>query len=242
MIAARVGEQRAVELKFVKRRPLAAIRSRVGVGTTPPNVLVTPKPVSSVIIKRMFGAPAGGTTRAGHQGVDCAALRSILPSNFCGGGGSWLPGIVVVALGEPAAPVISCASAAEVSAVAARRASVMASRFVFMGNLPTLVATHLACSEHSPHQRRFDETAAREIDPSELADARRITYSLGDLVRSNFSRSSLPGQFCTSATWTLVAALSESTWKRTPCKHRRGAWKPLRVSTDRETLRTQWAF
>jgi hypothetical protein len=72
----------------------------------------------------------------------------------------------------------------------------MASRFVFMGNLPTLVATHLACSEHSPHQRRFDETAAREIDPSELADARRITYSLGDLVRSNFSRSSLPGQFC----------------------------------------------
>jgi hypothetical protein len=65
-----------------------------------------------------------------------------------------------------------------------------------MGNLPTLVATHLACPEHSPHQRRFDETAAREIDPSELADARRITYSLGDLVRSNFSRSSLPGQFC----------------------------------------------
>jgi hypothetical protein len=30
-----------------------------------------------------------------------AALRSILPSNFCGGGGSWLPSIVVVALGEP---------------------------------------------------------------------------------------------------------------------------------------------
>src|SRR5262249_35936986 len=94
-----------------------------GVGITPPNVVVTPKPVSSVIIKRMFGAPFGGTTRAGHQGVDCAALRSILPSNFCGGGGSWLPGIVVVALGEPGAPVVSCALAAEVSAVAARRAA-----------------------------------------------------------------------------------------------------------------------
>ena len=120
-----------------------------------------------------------------------------------------------------------------------KKGKLMASRFVFMGNLPTLVATHLACSEHSPHQRRFDETAAREIYPSELADARRITYSLGDLVRSNFSRSSLPGQFCLHvATWTLVAALSESTCKRTPCKHRRGgAWKPLRVSTDRETLK-----
>src|SRR5215470_18672382 len=116
MMAARVGEQSAVELKFVYRKPLAAIRSRVGVGITPPNVLVTPKPVSSVIIKRMFGAPFGGTTRAGHQGVDCAALRSILPSNFCGGGGSWLPGIVVVALGEPGAPVPTAPSWAKVFA------------------------------------------------------------------------------------------------------------------------------
>src|SRR5215510_1636687 len=64
----------------------------------------------------MFGAPFGGTTRAGHQGVDCAALRSILPSNFCGGGGSWLPGIVVVALGEPATPVVCWASAVAPSA------------------------------------------------------------------------------------------------------------------------------
>jgi hypothetical protein len=38
--------------------------------------------------------------------VDCAALRSILPPNFCGGGGSWLPSIVVVALGEPGVPVV----------------------------------------------------------------------------------------------------------------------------------------
>jgi hypothetical protein len=58
-----------------------AMRSRFGVGTTPPNVLVTPKPVSSVMIKRTFGAPLGGTTRAGQYGVDCAALRSILPRN-----------------------------------------------------------------------------------------------------------------------------------------------------------------
>src|SRR6516165_11066036 len=111
MIAARDGEHSAVELKLVKRRPLAAMRSRFGVGITPPNVLETPKPVSSVMINRTFGASLGGTTRAGQYGVDCAALRSILPSNFCDGGGSWFPSIVVVALGEPGVPVICCASA-----------------------------------------------------------------------------------------------------------------------------------
>src|SRR5262249_814894 len=87
MMAARVGEQSAVELKFVYRKPLAAIRSRVGVGITPPNVLVTPKPVSSVLIKKMFGPSWGGTTGGGQQGVGCAGLRSILPSNLWGGGG-----------------------------------------------------------------------------------------------------------------------------------------------------------
>jgi len=83
----------------------------LGVGITPPNVLETPKPVSSVMINKTFGAPLGGTTRAGQYGVDRAVLRSILPSNFCGGGGSWFPSIVVVALGEPGTPVICCASA-----------------------------------------------------------------------------------------------------------------------------------
>jgi hypothetical protein len=33
--------------------------------------------------------------------VDPAAFRSILPSNFCGSGGSCWSAIVVVALGEP---------------------------------------------------------------------------------------------------------------------------------------------
>src|SRR5215469_6793544 len=81
------------------------MRSRFGVGITPPNVLETPKPVSSVMIKSTLGAPSGGTTRGGQYGVDCAALRSILPSNFCGGGGSCSPLMLVVAVGEPGAPV-----------------------------------------------------------------------------------------------------------------------------------------
>ncbi len=77
------------------------MRSSVGVGITPPKVLGTPKPESSVIISKMLGAPFGGTTRAGQYGVDSAVLRPIFPSNFCGGGGSCLPSIVVVAQGEP---------------------------------------------------------------------------------------------------------------------------------------------
>src|SRR5262249_44620568 len=72
---------------------------------TPPNVLPAPKPVSSVMMRRMFGAPLGGTTRGGHHGVDCSALRSILPPKGGAGGGSCFPSIVVVASGEPSTPV-----------------------------------------------------------------------------------------------------------------------------------------
>ena len=42
------------------------MRSSAGVGITPPKVLATPKPESSVMISRTFGAPLGGTTRAGQ--------------------------------------------------------------------------------------------------------------------------------------------------------------------------------
>src|SRR5215469_3790742 len=79
MIAARLGEQRAVEFMFVYRRPILASRSSAGVGITPPKVLAAPKPVSSVMISRTFGAPLGGTTRGGHHGLDWRALRSIVP-------------------------------------------------------------------------------------------------------------------------------------------------------------------
>ena len=82
------------------------MRSSAGVGMTPPKVLGAPKPTSSVMISSTLGAPLGGTTRGGQQGFDCAALRSILPPNFGGGGGSCLPSMVVVALGEPGTPVV----------------------------------------------------------------------------------------------------------------------------------------
>jgi len=46
-----------------------------------------PKPTSSVRMSRMFGAPFGGTTRAGHAGFDWVALRLMTPWNGGGGGG-----------------------------------------------------------------------------------------------------------------------------------------------------------
>ena len=107
--AARVGEQSDVEWKLVYRRPLSAMRSSAGVGMTPPKVLGAPKPSSSVMISSTLGAPAGGTTRGAHQGVDCGAVWLITPPNLGSGGGSRLPLIVVVAWGDPGVPVTTWA-------------------------------------------------------------------------------------------------------------------------------------
>src|SRR5512139_3728245 len=78
---------------------------------TPPKVLGTPKPASSVMISSTFGAPLGGTTRGAHQGLDCSAPSLMTPPNFGSGGGNWVLGTVVVALGEPRVPVTCCAAA-----------------------------------------------------------------------------------------------------------------------------------
>src|SRR5258708_8794468 len=61
------------------------------------------------MMRRMLGAPLGGITRGGHQGVESLALSVITPPNFGGGGGICLPSMVVVALGEPGVPVTCCA-------------------------------------------------------------------------------------------------------------------------------------
>src|SRR5215471_16392193 len=78
---------------------------------TPPYVLGTPKPESSVMISRMFGACLGGTIRGAHHAFDCMALSLITPPNFGSGGGSCLPLMVVVAPGEPGVPVVWIGSA-----------------------------------------------------------------------------------------------------------------------------------
>src|SRR5258707_9123065 len=58
-----------------------------------------------------LGAPLGGTTRGGHHGLESLTLCWITPPNLVGGGGSCLPSIVIVALGEPGVPLIVCAIA-----------------------------------------------------------------------------------------------------------------------------------
>ena len=89
---------------------------------TPPNVLGTPKPESSVMISRMFGACLGGTMRGAHQALDCRAPFVMKPPNFGSGGGSCLPSMVVVALGEPGVQVLDAtASLDELEAVIADR-------------------------------------------------------------------------------------------------------------------------
>src|SRR5271169_1959485 len=57
------------------------------------------------MIRSTLGAPLGGTTRGGHQGLEVAALWLITPPNFGGGGGICFPSIGVVPLGEPDSPV-----------------------------------------------------------------------------------------------------------------------------------------
>ena len=65
------------------------------------------------MMSRMLGAPLGGTTVGGHHGLESTALSLITPPNFIGGGGSCLPSIVVVALGEPGVPVVCICALAE---------------------------------------------------------------------------------------------------------------------------------
>src|SRR5208282_1780170 len=64
------------------------------------------------MMRSTLGAPFGGTTRGGHQGVDSSAVSLITPPNCGGGGGSCLPSIVVVASGEPSTPAVCCAAPA----------------------------------------------------------------------------------------------------------------------------------
>src|ERR1700719_1534045 len=69
------------------------------------------------MMRRMLGAPLGGTTRGGHHGLESLALSLINPPNGSGGGGSCFPSSVTVALGEPGTPMIcwACATLAVIN-------------------------------------------------------------------------------------------------------------------------------
>jgi hypothetical protein len=107
-------------MECVYRSPALAMRSSAGVGMTPPNVLGAPKPTSSVMMSSTLGALLGGTTMGGHHGFDSEAFSLMTPPNFGSGGGSCLPSMVVVALGEPSVPVTPALSAARNGSRAAK--------------------------------------------------------------------------------------------------------------------------
>src|SRR6266705_2456068 len=128
------------------RSPALARRSIVGVGMTPPNVLGTPKPESSVMMSRMLGACLGGTMRGAHQALDWRASFLITPPNFGSGGGSCFPLMVVVAPGEPGVPVICICALAEGATAMTATASIPPRR-ICLGDFIVLiwfVAVHLA--------------------------------------------------------------------------------------------------
>src|SRR6266436_2139741 len=82
------------------------------------------------MMRRMLGAPFGGTTRGGHHGLESKALSLISPPNFIGGGGICFPSIVTVALGAPGTPVI-CWAIAE-KAVVKMQAATAAQRLILL--------------------------------------------------------------------------------------------------------------
>jgi hypothetical protein len=102
--ARRRAQRGRVELR-VAQAVLGDAVERWASGSRRRKVLGTPKPESSVMISSTLGAPFGGTTVGGHQGLEVLASWVITPPKAGGAGGSWLPRIVVVALGAPRVPV-----------------------------------------------------------------------------------------------------------------------------------------
>src|SRR5262245_56965313 len=96
------------------------MRSRAGVGMTPPKVEGAPKPTSSVRISRMFGAPSGGVICGGQADVLSMAFGMIVPLNGRVGSGRTRLSGNSTAVGAPGAPRICCADA--MPARAAKRA------------------------------------------------------------------------------------------------------------------------
>src|SRR4051794_5398367 len=94
------------------------------------------------MISKTLGALLGGTTVGGQYAFESLASRLIVPPNGAGGGGRYLPSIVVVAPGDPGVPVICWAKVEP--AVRARTAADNANsriRVEFMVWLPSMYSS-----------------------------------------------------------------------------------------------------
>src|SRR4029453_534835 len=93
------------------------------------------------MIKSTLGAPLGGTIVGGQNGLESTALSLITPPNFGSGGGSCLPSMVVVALGEPGVPVVCTCAGAEDAAAMMATASIPPRRICFAD----FISVNLVC-------------------------------------------------------------------------------------------------
>jgi hypothetical protein len=100
----------------------------------------------------MFGAPFGGTIRAGQAAFDCKALSSISPLNGGGGAGTYLPSMVVVALGEPGTPVVFCCALALITATI--RIDVVNAALTMWADLAKGIFPPFCCLQRSPPQEQ----------------------------------------------------------------------------------------
>src|ERR1700730_15254838 len=131
------------------------------------------------MMRRMLGAPLGGTIRGGQYGVESRALSLITPPNFSGGAGSCSPLMVVVALGEPGVPVICWASAGRATSIAAAAVSSnkplkVSFRFI---DFCVLVLVYLGGSGEvglASSRRRVGEMKRRSASAARMAGKRSV--------------------------------------------------------------------
>src|SRR5437762_6404727 len=71
------------------------------------------------MMRRILGAPLGGTTRGGQYGLESVAASLITPPNGSGGSGICFPSMVTVASGEPGVLLICCVKAEGATAMTA---------------------------------------------------------------------------------------------------------------------------
>src|SRR5882724_6576662 len=111
------------------------------------------------MIRRMFGAPLGATTRGGQYGVESLTLSLITPPNGIGGGGSCLPLIVVIAPGEPSVPVVCICAVAEGATAMTTAASIPPRRIC----LADFIGVNLVCCSSNPSEKAQSCRACRDL-------------------------------------------------------------------------------
>src|SRR3546814_11168825 len=82
--------------KRLERRPASARRWRLGVGIGPPKTLEAAKPASSVMMRKILGAPFGAFTGCGHAADESDRTRPTFPLTGSAGRGRTGPALLIL--------------------------------------------------------------------------------------------------------------------------------------------------